>query len=96
MVADERANLLGNRRLHEHLKIVGWSLRSGGWPLLFWQDDKPIAVCLASAAAPELAIDDMPIVVVLLSEHVPPDGRDDKVSQLQAGDVVLFGAQVES
>lgn len=47
---------------------VGWSLRSGGWPLSFWQYDKPKAFCFPQPVAPEFALDNPPVFLIRFAQ----------------------------
>lgn len=74
---------------------VGWSLRSGGWPLSFWQYNKPKAFYFSPPVAPEFALDNPPVFLIRFAQNVAANGRYDEIGQLQSRDIVFLGPEVQ-
>ncbi len=74
-------------RLRKHICRMGWSLRSGGRPQFFRQDDEAITVHLSCFVAAKFLANNSPVLICRLPYDMPADGRRDKVGQLEAGEI---------
>lgn len=78
------------------MPLVGWSLRSGGWPLSFGQHDESVAFDLAGPASPEFFLHNPVVFLDCLAKHLASDRCYDQVRQLQSGNVGGLGSQTQT